>query len=84
MKHGTQEFIIKDFETSKCTFLAFNQSFAKDNVMVQLSPAQDTENGKAVLESAAVWAEQISLSGFTACVDTSGPIRGSRVGSCYF
>ena len=82
MRYGIAQFTVKDSEVFRCESLAFKPAFADDNIFVQLSPAR-AKGGKSMLESAAVWLEYVTRSGFTACVDTSGPISSLRVSYWY-
>ena len=80
MRYGIADFTVKESELYRCESLAFRPPFPADDVYVQLSPARARSGLKPMLESAAVWLEFVTRSGFTACVDTSGPISDTRVG----
>ena len=62
-----------------CRSLAFYPHFKTGSVNVQLSPARSQTMVGPMMEASSVWVEETAKSGFTACVQTSGTIKISRV-----
>ena len=74
--YGRKTVTIIPYHEHLCHSLSFNPPFTySKDIRVQLSYHQ---SGAPTYEAVVGWVERVNVSGFQACVATSGPIRPSR------
>ena len=79
--YGKETFEIPAGKTYKCIYALFVQRFVGSNVFVQLAPSRSSSMTRPLHQAVTVWLEWVNATGFSACVETSGPSGDWRVGA---
>ena len=77
--YGKETFEIPAGKTYKCIYALFVQRFVGSNVFVQLAPSRSSSMTRPLHQAVTVWLEWVNATGFSACVETSGPSGDLRV-----
>ena len=77
MQFGSSTFNVTSPYGFQCKPISFDSSFtgSSSDVRVQIS----LHEVGPTFEASVSWVESVSLTGFTACVETAGPMNGGRV-----
>ena len=79
--YGKEAFQIPAGKTYKCKSSSFAESLVGGDVFVQLAPSRSSDMTRPLHQAVTVWLEWVNATGFSACVETSGPSGDWRVGA---
>lgn len=79
--YGKETFEISAGKTYKCKSASFVESLVGGDVFVQLAPSRSSDMTRPLHQAVTVWLEWVNATGFSACVETSGPSGDLRVGA---
>ena len=79
--YGKEAFQIPAGKTYKCKSSSFAESLVGGDVFVQLAPSRSSDMTRPLHQAVTVWLEWVNATGFSACVETSGPSGDLRVGT---
>ena len=78
LRYGKVTFVIPEDKTFECNSNIFSPPFSAEEVFVQVAPSRSSAMTRSMLQAVTVWLEWTNSTGFSACVETSGPSHDMR------